>query len=522
MRIPMIYRVCAVIVALPICTVHAISYGAERASTCVTESAGEHECKSYHSATLNGRTLSYEANAGTLITRDAAGHPQQSIFFVAYVLHDGHSGESRPITFLFNGGPGASSVFLHMASFGPLRIQTAATSFLPPAPYTLAPNPDTLLGTTDLVFIDAPNSGYSRALGSSKASDYYSTDGDTSVFASAIERYLTKYDRWNSPKFLFGESYGTTRAAAVAYRLESQDVAVNGVILLSSALNLWRFFGSSDLDLEYVSQIPSFAAVAWYHKRVSAAKSQRLADFVEQARAFAMGPYALALSKGQNIDSVEFDRVAEQLVRFTGLPLDYIRRVKLRITPSGFEQQLLRDEGETLGMLDGRFAASEGDANEGTPLFDPSYVASSHAIYGEAVQYLTDTLGYHTDLRYNIAAQWGGPLNWNFAHTAPDGQKQQVADVSFDLAAAMRTNPYLQVLSLNGLYDLTTPFFGTEIDLSHMMLDAEARNRLTIKFYQSGHMAYIDLAALHMMRGDIGTFIESACAQSEALAKAEH
>lgn len=520
MRIAMICRA-VVMAALPMCAVYAVSYGAERAPACVTESAGERECKSYHSVTVTGRTLSYEANAGTLITRDAAGHPQQSIFFVAYVLRDGHSASPRPITFLFNGGPGASSVFLHMASFGPQRIQTA-TPFLPPAPYTLAPNPDTLLDTTDLVFVDAPNAGYSRALANSKASEYYSTDGDARVFASAIERYLTKYDRWNSPKFLFGESYGTTRAAAVAYRLENQDVAVNGVILLSSALNLGRFFAQSDSDLEYVSQIPSFAAVAWYHKRVSAAKTERLADFVQQAREFAIGPYALALTKGQNIDPVEFNSVAEQLVRFTGLPLDYIRRVKLRITLSGFEQHLLRDEGETLGMLDGRFAAREGEENKRTPLFDPSYVASSHAIYGAAMQFLTNTLGYHTDLTYNIAAQWVGPLNWNFAHTAPDGDKQLVADVTLDLAAAMRTNPYLQVLSLNGLYDLTTPFFGTEMDLSHMMLDAEARSRLTIKFYRSGHMAYIDPAALHVMRGDIENLIASASAHSETLAKAEH
>ena len=505
-----VYAACALVTAAtPALGAQASFAGASPLATCETTPSGERMCSSHHSITMSGRVLEYEATAGTLITRDRAGHPRQSIFFVAYTLDSNRSGPRRPLTFLFNGGPGASSVFLDMVSFGPVRLRTISTGFLPPAPYIVRPNPDTLLGVTDLVFMDAPNSGYSRPLGTAKPSMYYSTDGDAEIFASAIRRYLTKYDRWNSRKFLYGESYGTARAAAVAYRLQELDVSINGVILQSSALNLSRLFG--DGDVNYVADLPSFAAVAWYHDRIPGKRPLQLRKFVSQAEEFAVGRYASALSQGDYIDPTEFEKVAEELRHFTGLPLDYIRRAKLRVSVDGFREELLRDQGESVGLLDGRIMAPEADENAEEPSFDASYTAVSDGIYAAFMQYLTDELGYRWGRDYNIAAQWKGPLHWDYAHAAPDGTKELVADVSVDLAAALRSEPFLRVLSLNGWYDLDTPFFGTEMDLSHMMLAQAARERVVVKFYPAGHMGYTDQAALHLMQQDVSEFMEGAC-----------
>jgi carboxypeptidase C (cathepsin A) len=467
--------------------------------------AEEREVKSTHSVPLGGRTLKYEANAGTLIVRDDQGNPRQSIFYVAYTLEGAPSATPRPIVFLFNGGPGTASIFLHAASFAPLRLRTTASGTEQSAPFDFGPNPDTLLDVADLVFIDPPNAGYSRPLEEAKPADYYSTDGDTELFARAIQRYVTKYGRWNSPKFLFGESYGTTRAAALTYRLQRRGMAINGTILLSSALNLGHLFGSDDLN--FALFLPTFAAVAWYHERVPGGRPARLEDFVAEARQFALGPYLSALSKGRDLEPDELDRVAQQLTRFTGLPVEFIRQAKLRITPSRFRQALLRDRGAAVGELDARITAVVGDVNAAEPRFDPSYVAFSNSIYGAFMEHVTHVLGFQSELSYNINAEWQGALNWSFAHKAPDGSQQPLADTSTDLAAALRTNPRLRVLSLNGWYDLSTPFFGTEFDLSHMLLEPAAQQRITVRFYPAGHMAYLDPTVAHLMRTELGKFI---------------
>jgi carboxypeptidase C (cathepsin A) len=468
----------------------------------------EHETQSTHTLKLGGSILKYTANAGTLTVRNDQGVPQQSIFYVAYTLEAQAAAATRPVVFLFNGGPGTASIFLHIASFAPLRLRTTATGSAASAPFDFGPNPDTLLDVADLVFIDPPNAGYSRSLGDAKPAEYYSTDADIELFARAIQRYVTRYDRWNSPKFIFGESYGTTRAAALTYRLQQRGMAINGTVLLSSALNLGHLFGTGDLN--HALFLPSFAAAAWYHDRVPGGRPGRLEDFVEEARQFALGPYLAALSKGQNLEAAELDRVAQQLTRFTGLPLEFIRRAKLRISPSGFRQALLREHGVAIGELDARLTAAEGDENAAEPWFDPSYIAFSKSIYGAFMEYMTHTLGFHSELNYNINAEWMGALNWSFAHKSPAGSHDALADTSADLAAALRTNTELRVLSLNGWYDLSTPFFGTEFDLSHMMLEPQAQRRITVRFYPAGHMAYLDPTAVHLMRLELGKFITAA------------
>lgn len=288
----------------------------------------EREEKSKGSVAVAGRTLGYTATAGTLTIRDTEGKPIGSMFYTAYTLDGTRPGTKRPITFLYNGGPGSPTFWLHMGSFAPVRLRTGNPESIRPAPYDFGPNPDTLLDKTDLVFLDAMGAGYSRALGDTKPSQFYSVDGDVDAFARAIIRYVTKNGRWNSPKFIFGESYGTTRSGALAYQLQDRGMALNGVVLLSSIMNYG--YRQPGLDQVYLNYLPSFAATAWYHKRIPNRPAD-VATIVEQARAFAVGPYASALAKGQSISDAERDQIATQLSQLIGLSPEFIKRANLRI-----------------------------------------------------------------------------------------------------------------------------------------------------------------------------------------------
>jgi carboxypeptidase C (cathepsin A) len=465
---------------------------------------------SHRSTSVDGRSLKYTASAGTLTIRDNAGKPTASIFYTADTL-DGVPGSRRPITFFYNGGPGSASLWLRMGSFGPERIRTENASYIKPAPFNLGPNPDTLLGTTDVVFIDAPGTGYSRALGDAKGSDFYGVDQDVDAFARAIIRYVTKFDRWDSPKFLFGESYGTTRSGALAYELQDRGLALNGVVLLSSIMNYGR--RQPGLDRDFINYLPSYAATAWYHHKM-ANPPATLEDAVAQARAFAQGPYASALEKGQTISAEERDGVARQMSQLTGLSPQFIERANLRVDLSRFRKELLRDERETIGRFDSRYTGVDPDAAGDSPEFDASDVAISGGYIGVLHDYLKD-LGYHTDMQYRLSASEEEGFKWDWNHRAPGTRfTLTTPNTAIDLAAAMRTNPYLKVLSLNGYYDMATPFFGTEYDLNHMMLEPAQQQNLEFRYYPSGHMVYLNPEALHQMRLDVQRFIGEAVAQA--------
>jgi carboxypeptidase C (cathepsin A) len=473
----------------------------------------ERTVQTRHSAAVSGRVLPYTATAGTLTIRDTAGKPKASIFYTAYTL-DGAPTGRRPVMFFYNGGPGSASLWLRMGSFGPMRLQTGNPESIRPAPFNFGPNPDTLLGSTDMVFIDAPGTGYSRPLGDAKGSDFYGVDQDADAFARAIIRYVTKFGRWDSPKFLFGESYGTTRSGALAYQLQDRGVALNGVVLLSSIMNYGR--RQPGLDRDYLNYLPSYAATAWYHHKMQNPPAT-VQEAAAEARAFAQGPYAAALEKGQTISPQERDAVARQMSALTGLSPEFIERANLRVDLSRFRKELLRDERETVGRYDSRYTGVDPDAAGESPDYDASDTAISGAFIGTLNTYLARDLNYQTNMPYRASASEEEGFKWDWNHKAPGMRSTlQQPDTALDLAAAMRTNPYLKVLSLNGWYDMATPFFGTEYDLNHMMLEpAQARN-LEFRYYPSGHMVYLNPDALHAMRLDVERFINEAVGEAQA------
>jgi len=455
-------------------------------------------------ATVDGRTVNYTATAGTLTLRDAAGKPTASIFYTAYTVPGSH----RPLTFLYNGGPGSATLWLRMGSFAPERVLTTDPVAAAPAPYPVIANPDTLIGTTDLVFLDAPGAGYSRILGDAKPKDFYGVDQDVAAFTQAIKRYISKNERWGDPKYIFGESYGTTRSGALAESLEEAGVGLNGVMLLSSILNYGM--RQSGYDHIYQGYLPTYAAVAWYHNRV-ADRPADLATFVQQARDFANGPYAAALAKGSDISPQEVDAIAQQLSRFTGIAPDYVKQANLRIDLSRFRKELMRDQRLTVGRFDGRYTGVDADAAGEGPEFDASDTGITGLYVSSFMDQLTRKFGYQTDLDYRLSASEAGDFDWDFSHRAPNQRygKQGIADVTRDLSTAMRTNPHLRVLSLNGYYDMATPFHNTERDLKHMMLPPELGRNIQFTYYEAGHMVYLNPDALHQMRLDVQHFIEA-------------
>ena len=477
----------------------------------------ERAVQTRHSAAISGRVLPYTATAGTLTIRDTAGKPKASIFYTAYTL-DGAPSSQRPVMFFYNGGPGSASLWLRMGSFGPMRLQTGNPESIRPAPFNFGPNPDSLLGSTDMVFIDAPGTGYSRPLGDAKGSDFYGVDQDADAFSRAIIRFVTKFGRWDSPKFLFGESYGTTRSGALAYQLQDRGLALNGVVLLSSIMNYGR--RQPGLDRDYINYIPSYATTAWYHHKMANPPATVEAAAAE-ARAFAEGPYASALEKGQTISPQERDAVAKEMSALTGLSPEFIERANLRVDLSRFRKELMRDERETVGRYDSRYIGVDPDAAGESPDYDASDTAISGAFIGTLNNYLSRDLNYQTNMAYRASASEEEGFKWDFNHKAPGVRfTLNAPNTALDLAAAMRQNPYLKVLSLNGWYDMATPFFGTEYDLNHMMLEPAQQRNLDFRYYPSGHMVYLNPDALHAMRLDVERFIHDSVGEARGTAPA--
>ncbi|MBV8157811.1 MAG: peptidase S10 [Dyella sp.] len=464
----------------------------------------ENAVSTKHSVSIGGRSVAYTATAGNLIIRDEKGEPQASVFYVAYTVDSGKS-EKRPVTFLYNGGPGSSSMWLHMGSFGPVRIETASPAATDPAPYKLVPNSDSLLDKTDLVFIDAVGAGYSRPVGKAEGKDFWGVDQDVSAFSRAIQRYVTINNRWNSPKFLYGESYGTTRSGALVDALQDKGMAFNGVILMSSILNYGvRMPGYDEM---YIGYVPSYAAAAWYHNKL-ANKPADLKTYLDQVRAFARGPYATALAKGQDLPAPEADAVARQLAALTGLSPQYVKEANLRIDPSRFRKELLRNERRTIGRFDARFEGVDEDAAGEVPGYDASDTGISGAFITAFHDYITSQLKYHSDLEYRPTFGDIGK-DWDWKHQAAGIKRPlQTAYVAGDLAHAIRTNPHLQVLSVNGYYDFATPFFITEYDLSHMNLEPSLRGNVHFLYYPSGHMVYLNTEALRQLKGDLARYYD--------------
>jgi carboxypeptidase C (cathepsin A) len=463
----------------------------------------------HHSVVIGGRSIEYSATAGNLLVDNDEGDPIGSFFYVAYTEDGAKDLSRRPVTFLFNGGPGSSSIWLHMGSFGPVRVVTSDAKPTPSPPYDLVPNQYSLLDKTDLVFIDAIGTGFSRIVGKGEPKDFYGTDADIESFGKFIERYVTHNNRWDSPKFLLGESYGTTRAAGLVDWLQNNGMAFNGVILQSSWLNGFVDFPGPpfSLDLPYELYLPTMAATAWYHDKLPN-KPVDLQAFLQQVRLFALGDYARALDQGDNLSTAGSQAIAEKLHTYTGLPVQYILDAKLRITPDRFEKELLRGEDRTTGRLDARFMGIDSDAAGETTEYDPSGTAIGPAFTAAFHWYLTNDLKYKTTLDYKVENYREVNMHWDNGQRI-DGQKYPLMDVEENLRQAMTENPHLQVFSANGYFDFATPFFETEYDLDHMGLDASLQKNISYGYYQSGHMIYLHVPALQKYKADMDRFYDS-------------
>jgi carboxypeptidase C (cathepsin A) len=469
----------------------------------------ETKAETKHDWTAGSRTVHYTATAGNLLIKDDDDKANGSIFYVAYT-EDGVPEKSRPVTFLYNGGPGSASLWLHMGSVGPVRVVTDSPKATGPAPFAWVQNQYSLLDKTDLVFIDAPMTGFSRAVGKGTAKDFAGVDQDVKAFEKFIVRYITVNQRWNSPKFLFGESYGTPRSAALVAALNNDGVEFNGVVLLSSILNYNVRDPGYDIDPK--TYLPSFAAIAWYYDKVP--HTGTLKEFVEKAREFSRGPYAVALDQGDQLSPAEFDSIAKQVAGFTGLSVPYVKDAKLRISATRFRKELFRDDDQILGRYDARFEGFDADAAGENPGFDPSDTGISGVFVGAFHDYIQTELKYTSSEPYYLSGP-GINENWDWKHRPSGGYgrgQQLQPDTVIDLADAMRKNPHLKVFSANGWFDLATPFFGTEHDLAQMMLPPSIASNVSFGYYPAGHMVYLNVDALKEMHADLEKWYPEAVA----------
>ena len=466
----------------------------------------------HHDLNLDGKTLHYTATASTLLIRDGEDdHPYGSIFSVAYTL-DGADTNSRPVTFFYNGGPGSATVWLHMGSFSPVRIETASPNATGPAPYHLVPNEYSLLDKSDLVFIDAPLTGFSKAVGKGTDKDFRGVDQDIKAFDKFVLRWLTVNQRWNSPKFLFGESYGTPRSCGLADALEEDGASLNGVVLLSSILNYNVM--APGLDEDFIGTVPSYAAIAWFHNKLQN-KPPDVKAFLQEVRTFARGEYAEALREGDQISPEKYDAVAAKYASYTGLSVQYVKEAHLRVSPTRFRKELMRDEGDILGRYDARFEGTDVDNAGENPGYDPSDTGITGAFVSAFHNYLTTELKWETTDTYNVHSVSEVP--WDMHHVMPGqrgfggggGGRASLPYLAGDLGDAMRKNPKLKVLSANGYFDLATPFFITEYDIAHMMLTPELAKNVSFVYYPSGHMVYLNVDALKQFKHDLSEWYAS-------------
>jgi len=459
-----------------------------------------------HDWTVGSRTVHYTATAGTLLIKDDAEKPVQSIFYTAYT-EDGVPAKSRPVTFLYNGGPGSATIWLRMGSVGPIRVLTDSPKATHPAPYEVVQNQYSLIDKTDLVFIDAPNTGYSRPVGKGQAKDFAGVDQDVKAFEKFIERYLEVNQRWESPKYLFGESYGTPRSAALVAQLQNDGIEFTGVTLLSSVLNY--YVNSPGYDLDTKRYLPSYAAIAWYYNKVPHTGTMK--DFVQKAREFDRTEYAAALDKGDYLTPAEFDAMAAKVASFTGLSVQYVKDANLRIAPTRFRKELMRGDKQILGRYDARFEQFDTDAAGENAGNDPSDSGISGAYVAAFHDYMVTELKYNTPLTYALHAVGGAQWDWNHRPSGGGGgygggRGENEPDTVIDLADCLRKNPDLKVFSANGWFDLATPFFGTEHDIAQMNLPPAIRDNVSFGYYPAGHMVYLNVDALKEMHADLEKF----------------
>jgi carboxypeptidase C (cathepsin A) len=451
--------------------------------------------------------LEYKATAGTLVLRDDEGKARASMFFVAYTRTDGDAGPRRPITFAFNGGPGSSSVWLHLGAFGPRRVLMKDNGDPLPPPYRLVDNESTILDLTDLVFIDPVSTGFSRPAPGQSGKQFHGVQEDVQSVGEFIRLYTTKFKRWGSPKFLAGESYGTTRAAGLSNYLQDHDgLNLSGVLLVSAVLNFQTIRFDDGNDLTYPLFLPTYTATAWYHKKLAPELQADLHKTLDEARRFAEGEYNAALMKGNKLSAAELASVRRQLARYTGLSEDFVARHNLRVAIFHFAKELLRDKHRTVGRYDSRLVGVDTDPASDRPDYDPSYSAVQGTFTAAMNSYLRAGLKYDRDNPYEILT--GKVQPWDYG-TA----KNRYLNVSRPLKQALTKNRSLRVFVANGYYDLATPFFATEYTFNHLGLEPALADHVTMAYYDAGHMMYIDRACHRKLKKDVAAFYQKVLGQ---------
>jgi carboxypeptidase C (cathepsin A) len=461
---------------------------------------------SRHTLTIGGQHLSYTATAGTILLRDEEDKPTASIFYIAYTRDDVKDLATRPITFSFNGGPGSSSVWMHLGLLGPRRVHLAEDGSAVPPPYKLEDNESSLLDETDLVFIDPVSTGYSRAIPPKDAKKFHGLHEDAASVAEFIRLYVTRNKRWGSPKFVIGESYGTTRAAALSGELSGRlKMNVNGIMLVSTVLNFQTLDFNAGNDLPYLLFLPTYTTTAWFHKKLPSDLQQLpLADVYAQAETFAAGQYSAALLSGSSLGAGERAKAVAAYARLTGLSTNYVERANLRVSLSRFSSELLASEDRVIGRYDGRYKGYVRDRLNGRAEQDPSYEAVASAFASTFNDYVRTELKYETDLPYELLTSVS-PWNWD--------QNNGYVDVAETLANALTHNPFLKIHISSGYYDLATPLFATRYTFDHLGVDPALLANLTFDTYTAGHMMYLNGPDLKKSKADLARFVRAASTQ---------
>jgi carboxypeptidase C (cathepsin A) len=464
-----------------------------------------------HSITIKGKELKYTVLTGTIVMKEEnpdqakefeGEKPRAEIFFIAYTKDEAEDSSKRPLTFSFNGGPGSSSVWLHLGLLGPRRVVLQKDGSLPPPPFKLTDNEYTLLDQTDLVFIDPVSTGYSRPVEGEKPKEWHGFKKDITSVGDFIRLYTTRYGRWLSPKFLTGESYGTTRAAGLSsYLQERHGLYLNGIMLVSMVLDFTTIEFTLNNEVPYALYLPSYTAAAWYHGKLKVRKP--LQSLLKEVEKFALGEYSDALRKGDRLTKRERAQVIEKMVRYTGLSAEFIDRSNLRILDQHFFKELLRDRGQTIGRLDSRFLGRDRLGVTEKPEYDPLLTNTAGPYTAAFYDYIRAELKFESDLSYEIFSESVYP--WSYADF-----EDQFVNVGERLRFAMTYNPYLKVFVANGYYDLGTPYFATEYTINHLGLHESIRKNLSMGYYEAGHMMYIHLPSLSKLKDDLAGFLTSA------------
>lgn len=460
--------------------------------------------KTQHTLRIGGQEIKYTATAGTMVLKTEEDQAKATVFYIAYTKDDVADRGQRPVCFTFNGGPGSSSVWLHLGAFGPRRVEMGDAGQLMPPPWKLVDNESSLLDVTDMVFIGPVTTGYSRPAPGEAPRQFHGLQEDTQWVGDFIRLWTTRNERWLSPKFLAGESYGTTRAASLSGYLQNRHgMFLNGVILISSILNFQTARFDTGNDLPYIVFLPTYTATAWYHKKLPQDLQGDLQKALRESREFAEGEYTRALGMGGQLPPAERAKVVQKLARLTGLSPAYLEETNLRINIQRFCKELLRSERRTVGRLDSRFKGMDLDAAGERGEYDPSMAAITGPYTATLNDYVRRVLKFESDLPYEILTSRVQP--WSYAQF-----ENRYVNVAETLRSAMTQNPDLRVFVGNGYYDLATPFHATEYTFDHLGLDPSLAQHVTLTYYEAGHMMYVHMPSLGQLKKDVAGFIQSA------------